>query len=188
MSADSELLQNSGILNQTGYKQALDAAREENTMVCKFLIESGKLAPEIVAAALRLQEMVWNRHMSPAIAVKSLKIMHQRQCVFNHKSRSTGSNGYPKNALSLEEFLQLTGYLDPELVDLVRAKVKEEKLDIDQCMREDALLARILKEVKPQHASSVEAALILIELIKIDKMTVPQGLVNFAFSHYFRKK
>ncbi len=198
-----ELLVAAALLKSVEVESAVQIAQANDKMLGQVLIEMGWISEELLAATLRLQEMVWNGGVSANRAANVLdKISHSGQSADDGLKEAGLATSKLQMDLSFCDFLRFSGYLsrdsmkiiirdvmgDPEMVALVMKHARKTgdvnsnylKEAIKIGFRDTKLLSDMLRHVRKKDSDLIDSAMVMHELLKSGKLTLDQALINFT--------
>lgn len=198
-----ELLIASNLLSEADVQSAVEMAKANDKMMGEVLIEMGWVSPELLTAALRLQEMVWSGGISIYRATSALKHIDKSGLNAEEGLQRTGLKPSEfQKQVSFCDFLRLSGYLtkdsmkdivqmvmsNPELIGAVMKNARKDSNVGKDYLREaikvsfknTELLGFLLSHAKPDDRALIDSAMIMHELLQSGKLTLDQAVVNFT--------
>ncbi len=199
-----ELLTEANLLKASEVASAVEMARANDKMIGEVLVELGWVGDDVLTAALRLQELIWNGTVSRFRACEVLKDISALGMTVEEGLREAGLAPTDfQTQINFCDFLRMTGYLDRLLMkDAVQTVMASPTLSqsvlsngskggrildksdlktaIKLSFRDNELLADILTEVKPGDRALIGSALVMHELLRTGKLNLDQAVINFT--------
>lgn len=197
-----ELLVDAGLLKDSEVESAVEMARANDKMIGEVLTEMGWLNDDVLTAALRLQEMIWNGAVTRYRASEVLRDISALGMTVDEGLREAGLAPTDfQTQVNFCDFLRMTGYLDRELMKtavqavmsdsdlskqvLAKAGVDGNEKDglkraVKLSFRDNELLGVILSSVRPGDKALIGSALVMHELLKTGKLNLDQAVINFT--------
>jgi hypothetical protein len=170
-----EILIYSKLLTSKQIEEAIVIARERKQLIGEYLVESELISDETLSAGLCLQNLV-GAHL--------LSIDGACDVIFSVAKQKLDPN---KNfdGLTFQDFLKASGYLTNSKLRVLMAKLSDDPnqtLDAFKHSLEDtSTLRELLSECFPDDISLVNGGAVLYQLVHLQKLSLNQALLTFAF-------
>jgi hypothetical protein len=170
-----EILIYSKLLTSKQIEDAIVIARERKQLIGEYLVESELISDETLSAGLCLQNLV-GAHL--------LSIDGACDVIFSVAKQKLDPN---KNfdGLTFQDFLKASGYLTNSKLRVLMAKLSDDPnqtLDAFKHSLEDtSTLRELLSECFPDDISLVNGGAVLYQLVHLQKLSLNQALLTFAF-------
>jgi hypothetical protein len=171
-----EILIFSKLLTSQQIEEAIGAARARKQMIGEYLVESNLISDETLTAALCVQNLI-GAHL--------LSIDAACDVIYSVAKLKVDPN---KNfeGLTFQDFLKVSGYLTNSKLRTVMSKLSADNpnqtLDAFKHSLEDTTTLReTLIECFPDDVSLVNAGAVLYQLVHLQKLSLNQALLTFAF-------
>ncbi|MBS2010249.1 MAG: hypothetical protein JST01_24580 [Cyanobacteria bacterium SZAS TMP-1] len=169
-----EILIYSKILTSKQIEDAIAAARERKQLIGEYLVENELISDETLTAALCVQNLIGAHLLSIEAACDVI------YSVAKLKEPKQNFDG-----LTFQDFLKASGYLTNSKLRVVMAKLSSDPnqtLDAFKHSLEDtSTLRELLSECFPDEVSLVNAGAVLYQLFHLQKLSLNQALLTFAF-------
>ncbi len=170
-----EILIYSKLLTSQQIEEAIQIARERKQLIGEYLVESELITDETLSAGLCLQNLVGAQLMSIDDACDVIYSVA--------KQKLDPSKNF--DGLTFQDFLKASGYLTNSKLRVLMAKLSDDPnqtLDAFKHSLEDTTTLReLLSECFPEDVSLVNGGAVLYQLVHLQKLSLNQALLTFAF-------
>jgi hypothetical protein len=170
-----EILRFAKLLSSAQIDQALDAARQNKQLLGEYLVEQRLITDETLTAALCVQNL---------ISADLLAIDSACDLLSNVAKFKVGS-GADFKGITFQDFLKTSGYLtNSKLRTLMTTLSRDPNQTLDvfkHSLQETATLRKLLAECYPEDTSLINAGSVLFQLVQVEKISLNQALLTFAF-------
>lgn len=204
-----ELLVMAEVLSKSDVDAALEMAEANNKMVGEVLTELDWLSEDMLIAALKVQQKVWQKELEQDDAVQILKEVYTTGAPLEmvEQRKRTYVPTFQKT-ITLFEFLKVTGFMTRRrLTELIEVCIANDKLlqkilqysgvtdnytpellrrAIKTAITDSLLLSEILVETGVVDKEVVSSSEGLCELVRQGALPIDKAIVAFTYCHDFR--
>lgn len=170
-----EILRFAKLLSSAQIDQALESAKRNRQLLGEYLVEQGLITDETLTAALCVQNLI----SADLLAIDSACDLLGNVAKFK-VSPSADFKG-----ITFQDFLKASGYLtNSKLRSLMTTLSKDPNQTLDafkHSLQETATLRNLLAQCYPDDASLINAGSVLFQLVQVEKISLNQALLTFAF-------
>ena len=170
-----EILIYSKLLSSKQIEEALQAARESKQLIGEYLVENELISDETLSAALCLQNMVAAHLLSIDGACDVMASVAKQKLDPNKNF----------DGITFQDFLKASGYLTNAKLRTLKGKLSNDPnqtLDaFKHSMDDTSTLRELLNDCFPEDQSLVNGGAVLYQLVHLQKLSLNQALLTFAF-------